>query len=116
MQFGDDERAAAIQVGAVLLFGILIISMAMYQATVVPDQNEGVEFNHNQEVQGQMQDLRNTVVSVPGGGGGGSVTVELGTRYPSRSLLVNPGPAYGSLRTVGTNDESARGISSPVRR
>ncbi|PSQ26503.1 hypothetical protein BRD03_10590 [Halobacteriales archaeon QS_9_68_17] len=106
MQLGDDERAAAIQVGAVLLFGILIISMAMYQSTVVPDQNKGIEFNHNQEVQGQMQDLRNTVVSVPGGGNGGSVTVELGTRYPSRSLFVNPGPAYGSLRTVGTNDES----------
>ena len=105
MQFGDDERAAAIQVGAVLLFGILIISMAMYQATVVPDQNKGVEFNHNQRVQGQMQDLRNTVVSVPSGGGGGSVTVDLGTTYPSRSLFVNPGPPYGSLRTVGTNEE-----------
>ncbi|NHN48376.1 PKD domain-containing protein [Halostella sp. JP-L12] len=104
MQFGDDERAAAMQVGAVLLFGILIISMATYQATVVPDQNKGVEFNHNQEVQGQMQDLRNSVVSVPRGGGG-SVTVDLGTTYPSRTLFVNPGPPYGSLRTVGTNEE-----------
>ena len=106
MQFGDDERAAAIQVGAVLLFGMLIISMATYQATVVPDQNKGVEFNHNQKVQGQMQDLRNSVVSVPSGDGGSSVTVDLGTTYPSRTLFVNPGPAYGSLRTVGTDNES----------
>jgi hypothetical protein len=104
MQFGDDERGAAIQIGAVLLFGMLIISMATYQATVVPNQNKEIEFNHNQEVQGQMQDLRNTVVSVPGGGNGGSVTLDLGTTYPSRTLFVNPGPPSGSLRTVGTND------------
>jgi hypothetical protein len=104
MQFGDDERAAAIQIGAVLLFGMLIISMATYQATVVPNQNKEIEFNHNQEVQGQMQDLRNTVVSVPGDGNGGSVTLDLGTTYPSRTLFVNPGPPSGSLRTVGTND------------
>ncbi|WP_323190564.1 invasin domain 3-containing protein [Halostella sp. PRR32] len=106
MQFGDDERAAAIQVGATLLFGMLIISMALYQATVVPDQNKGIEFNHNQKVQGQMQDLRNAVVSVPGGGNGGSVTLDLGTTYPSRTLFLNPGPPSGSLRTVGTNEEN----------
>ncbi|WP_121822600.1 CARDB domain-containing protein [Halostella salina] len=106
MQFGGDERAAAIQVGATLLFGMIIVSMAMYQATVVPDQNAQVEYNHNQEVQSQMQELRNAIVSVPGGGNGGSVTVDLGTRFPSRTLFVNPPAPSGSLRTVDTTNAS----------
>ncbi|WP_135820955.1 PKD domain-containing protein [Halostella litorea] len=105
MQFGGDERAAAIQVGATLLFGMIIVSMALYQATVVPDQNAEVEYNHNQEVQGQLQELRNAVVSVPGGGNGKAVTVDLGTRFPSRTLFVNPPAPSGSLRTVGTGTD-----------
>jgi len=66
MQFWGDDRGQAIQIGAVLLFGILIISFSSYQAFVVPNQNEQVEFNHNQRVQGQLQDVRNAIVSMPG--------------------------------------------------
>ncbi len=100
----DDDRGQAIQVGAVLLFGILIVAFASYQAVVVPDQNRRVEFNHNQQVQSQLQDVRNTIVSVVGGGAGGSVSVDLGTQYPGRAVALNPGAPSGSLRTVGMDD------------
>jgi len=107
MDFVGDERAQSIQIGAVLLFAVLIIAFSSYQAFVVPDQNQEVEFNHNQQVHSQMQDLRNGMLSLRGSGGKKSVSVQLGTRYPSRAIAVNPGPASGSLRTVETGDESA---------
>jgi hypothetical protein len=106
MLSGFDERGQAIQIGAVLLFGLLIISFASYQAFVVPNQNKQIEFKHSQQVQEQLQDLRNGIVSIPGGGNGRSVSIPLGTQYPSRAFALNPGPATGTLRTAGTTDSS----------
>ena len=104
MTFTGDERAQSVQVGAVLLFGVLIIAFSSYQAFAVPEQNREVEFNHNQEVQTQLQDLRNAVVSVPGETSSQSISVTLGTQYPSRAIARNPGPPSGALRTNGTAD------------
>ena len=106
MDLVGDDRAQSIQIGAVLLFAVLIIAFSSYQAFVVPDQNREVEFSHNQEVQGQMQDLRNAIVSARGTGEDRSVSVQLGTRYPTRPIARNPGPPSGTLRTEGTTDES----------
>ncbi|PSP26888.1 hypothetical protein BRC65_08825, partial [Halobacteriales archaeon QH_2_65_14] len=105
MRFSADQRAQAIQIGAVLIFGILIVFLSLYQAFVVPNHNEGIEFNHNEEVRDEMTELRSTAVSMQGVTTTRSVSVTLGTRYPSRTIFVNPGPASGTLRTVGTTDE-----------
>jgi len=104
MRFRDDERGQSVQIGAVLLFATLIIAFSSYQAFVVPQQNQAVEFSHNQQVQGELQDLRNAIVSMPGGGSTTATSVTLGTTYPSRALAQNPGPPSGSLRTEGTGD------------
>ena len=106
MTFMGDERAQSVQVGAVLLFGVLIIAFSSYQAFAVPEQNQEVEFNHNQQVQTQLQDLRNAIVSVPGQPSRQAVSVQLGTRYPSRLVATNPGPPSGLLYTDGTSNES----------
>ncbi|RLM47288.1 hypothetical protein DVK00_01935 [Haloarcula sp. Atlit-47R] len=106
MTFMGDERAQSVQVGAVLLFGVLIIAFSSYQAFAVPEQNREVEFNHNQQVQTQLQDLRNAIVSVPGQPSRQAVSVQLGTRYPSRLVATNPGPPSGLLYTDGTSNES----------
>jgi hypothetical protein len=103
--FGD-ERAQAIQVGAVLIFAIIIIFLSTYQAFVVPNQNEEIEFNHNQEARQQMTDLRSNIILMPGSSSTRAASVDLGVRYPSRALFVNPGPASGSLRTVATEDSA----------
>jgi len=103
--FGDN-RAQAIQVGAVLIFAIIIIFLSTYQAFVVPNQNEEIEFNHNQQAQQQMTDLRSNVILMPGSSSTRATSVDLGVRYPSRALFVNPGPASGTLRTVGTEDSA----------
>jgi hypothetical protein len=83
-----------------ILLGFVVIALATYQAQVVPQQNARVEFTHSQNVQGQLQDVRGAVVSVPGGGNGRSVSVDLGTRYPDRTIFVNPSPPSGQLRTA----------------
>ena len=103
MYWGDD-RGQSIQIGAVLLFGALIVALAGYQAFVVPQQNEQVEFSHSQTVQNDLQDLRNALASMTGEASARSVSVQLGTRYPARVIAVNPGPPSGSLRTEGTRD------------
>ncbi|MFW5934733.1 MAG: hypothetical protein ACOCQL_02660 [Halolamina sp.] len=103
MTFRDDDRAQSLQVGAILLFGILIIGLATVQATVVPDGNAAVEFDHSRAVQSDLQDLRNALL----GAADGDATptrVKLGTTYRNRVFFVNPPPADGRLRTVGADD------------
>jgi hypothetical protein len=99
MRLRDDRRAAALQVGAILLFGFLIIGLSLYQATVVPNQNEGVEFEHNQQVQESLQQLRNGILQTAAAERTSPTAVQLGTRYPTRIVAVNPPPSSGRLAT-----------------
>mgnify|MGYP000259459328 FL=1 len=106
MQFRVDRRGQAIQIGAVLLLGAIVIAFGIYQATVVPEQNREIEFKHSQTVQDQLTDARNAIVSTGSTGDGRSVSVTLGTQYPSRIIAMNPGPPSGQLSTVGTTNGS----------
>ncbi|QSG11918.1 putative surface protein, possible component of pili like system [Halapricum desulfuricans] len=106
MQFRGDRRGQAIQIGAVLLLGAIVLSFAIYQSTVVPEQNREIEFQHSQTVGDQLQDVRNGIVSTGSTGDGRSVSVTLGTQYPSRVIAMNPAPPSGTLATVGTTDRS----------
>ena len=99
MRFRDDRRAVALQVGAILLLGFLVIGLALYQATVVPDQNERVEFDHNQQVQQSLQDVRNSILRTASAERTSPTTVPLGTRYPTRVVAVNPPPSSGTVTT-----------------
>ena len=49
MDFWGDERGQPVQIGFILLFGILVLAFAGYQGYVVPNQNSQVEFQHSQE-------------------------------------------------------------------
>ena len=104
MAFLTDDRAQALQVGAVLLFGILVILFTVWQAFVIPDANERVEFTHNQEVQSEMVSLQGTAISAADSGTPQSTSVQLGQQFPSRLLFVNPSPATGTLRTTAIGD------------
>lgn len=106
MRFLSDSRAQSVQIGAVLLFGILIVLLSTWQAFVVPNQNEEVEFNHNERVQQQMTELRSTIISMPGADTPQSVTIDVGLRYPSRTIFRNPPPVSGRIQTLDTTDES----------
>ncbi|AZH26478.1 BamA/TamA family outer membrane protein [Haloplanus aerogenes] len=107
MSFRGDRRAVTVQVGAILLFGILVLLLATYQATIVPQQNEQVEFNHNVEVQQDLLTLRGELLEAADGEQFRAVTIKLGTTYPERALFVNPPPASG---TIGTADAGGMGV------
>lgn len=99
MDFGDDERAQSILVGAILLFAILIIAFSSYQAFVVPNQNAEVEFNHNERVQNDMVEIRNELLASYTTGQDGYATIELGTRFSPRLIALNPPAASGTFQT-----------------
>jgi hypothetical protein len=106
MQFRGDRRGQAIQVGAVLLLGAIVLTFSIYQATVVPEQNREIEFKHSQTVQDQLTDVRNAILSTGSTGDDRSTSVTLGTQYPARIIALNPSPPSGTLSTVGTTNES----------
>jgi hypothetical protein len=97
MRLRDDTRAAAIQIGAVLLFAVLIIALASYQAVIVPDQNRADEFDHNKQVHGDLQDVRNAVLSAVSNGAPQSASVGLGTEFQNRIFFLNPPDPAGTL-------------------
>jgi PKD repeat protein len=104
MQSWSDDRAVAVQVGAIILFAFVVIAIAGYQASVVPNQNKQIEYNHNQEIQGQLQELEGTIGSMPATRERRTVTIDLGTSYPARTIFVNPPRPTGRLDVVGTRN------------
>ena len=100
MDSGDWDRGVSEVVGFILVFGMLVIAFTVYQGIVVPDQNRQVEFQHNQEVHGQLQDLRNAIVTTAATGSGQAVSVTLGASYPRRALAQNLGVSGGAIQTT----------------
>ena len=100
MDLGMDDRAQAIQVGFILLFAVILILFSVYQAVIVPNQNEGVEFNHNQQVQGDLIEVRNAILESKSTGQDRQVAVELGTQFPARLIAINPPAPSGLLETT----------------
>jgi len=99
MVFRGDDRAQVIQIGAVLLFGLLIVSFSIYQAYVVPNQNREIEFDHFTGAQDDMAEFRNGVVRAGQTGSSAPVGVQLGTTYPARLAASQPPGSSGTLRT-----------------
>lgn len=95
----SDDRGQALQVGAILLFGILVVGLALYQATIVPTQNERVEFESYLDANGDMERLDSEIGAAAARDYSTRTAVQTGVRYPSRTLFVNPGPAANRLRT-----------------
>jgi hypothetical protein len=100
MSFQSDNRSQAIQIGAVLIFGLIIVLLASYQAFVVPNQNAEIDFNHHQDVQRDMVELRAEILQAKTTGEDRFATVTLGTEYPSRIIAQNGPSPSGSLRTT----------------
>ncbi|WP_256289078.1 hypothetical protein [Halobellus inordinatus] len=112
MSLGGDDRAVTVQIGAVLLLGFLVISLSLYQATVVPQENRQIEFQHNQRVQSDLQEVRNTILGTAATGSSAPASVELGTQYPTRVVAVNPAPPSGTLSTSSLGNITIRNATA----
>ncbi|ELY57475.1 hypothetical protein [Natronolimnohabitans innermongolicus] len=95
-----DERAVTVQIGAVLLLAVVFSALALYQLNAVPAENERVEFAHSQEIQDELQELRNAAQTAGLSGHSQSASVSLGTQYPSRTIAMNPSAPTGQLETI----------------
>ncbi|MGQ3329185.1 Ig-like domain-containing protein [Halorubrum sp. FL23] len=100
MRFSHDRRGQSVVIGTVILFGFLIVALSLYQVQVVPQENSEVEFDHSQQVEGEIIDLRNAILSASRTGDGRPTSLKLGTRYPQRTFSLNPPPASGELSTT----------------
>mgnify|MGYP000138557535 CR=1 FL=1 len=112
----DPNRAVSEVLGFILIFGFLVISWTVYQGVIVPEQNREVELNHNQQVQNQLQDLRNSILTNAYSGTKQTVSVNLGASYPDRTLTVNLGVSAGAIGTVeydGSNQIRIANAESP---
>ncbi|QWC18732.1 hypothetical protein [Halorubrum sp. 2020YC2] len=102
MRFSRDRRGQSVVVGTVILFGFLILALASYQAFAVPAQNSEAEFDHNQDLQSDMQELRASLLDVGDAEDDPyqrPVSVDIGFRYEPRLFAVSPPPPTGNLRT-----------------
>lgn len=104
MDFWGDERGQPVQIGFILLFGILVLAFAGYQGYVVPNQNSQVEFQHSQDSVTDMQTFREDFLGAAEDGRRFSAGFDLGTDYPARLVALNPPPASGTLRTETPGD------------
>ena len=95
----SDDRGQALQVGAILLFGILIVGLALYQGTVVPDQNERVEYETYLQASNDVTQLDNQINRAAAQDYPTRTQVRTGVSYPTRLVTVNPGPPGNRLRT-----------------
>jgi hypothetical protein len=95
-----EDRAVSSVVGFLLVVGIVVLLLAIYQAQIIPAQNRGTEFQHSQTVQNDMVDLRNAILTADTNGERTFASVQLGTTYQPRVIGINPGPPSGSLRTA----------------
>lgn len=99
MDFRGDRRAQAMQVGAVVVVGVAIVALSVYQVTSVPQQNRQIEAAHSDQVRGQLLTMRAAILETARTGTGHAATVSLGPAYPDRFLAVNPSPPAGTLWT-----------------
>lgn len=112
MDLRDDERGQAVQVGVVLLLAVLVVAISFYQASVVPDQNREVEFNHYLDAGSDVADLRNAILRSAASGEVTAQKVTVGTVYPERAIFVNPPPATGRLSTGPTGNAALGNVTA----
>lgn len=94
-----DNRGVSEIIGAILVFGLVVLSLVIFQTNAVPSANEEVEFDHNQEVQSDLIGLDAELSDAAASGHGGTAVVTVGMDYPTRFLFRNPPPVSGSLTT-----------------
>lgn len=107
MGFRGETRGQSEVVGAILIFAIIVALIGINQAFVVPDANADVEFQHSNDVQRDMVDIRSGSTEAAASNEPRSRSIALGTDYPTRFVAVNPPAPTGRFQTVSGGEISA---------
>jgi len=97
--FAADNRAVSAVIGFILVFGILMLLLTVYQAQIVPQQNAETEFKHFEDSKNEFTEVRNSIATAGQADVSQFSSVTLGTTYQSRLLTINPAPPEGTIRT-----------------
>jgi len=114
MEWRGDNRGQSIQVGAILLFATLIIALSVYQASVVPEKNQRIEFDAYEDATDDFVAVRNTMLAAAGGDGSRGVTVKTGAQYPPRVFLVNDLEPAGRIATTDPTTVTVGNVNASV--
>lgn len=98
----DDRRAQAQVLGVAIVFALAMTALTLYQVNVVPEKNADVEFDHTESVAADMATVQDQLRTASATGAPTSAGVQLGLRYPSRTLGVNAPPPSGRIATGPT--------------
>jgi hypothetical protein len=99
--------------GVLLLFGLAVLLLVVVQTSAVPAANERVEHEHNQRVLTDLGELNGAVAEVAAGSEERTVDLEMGTNYPMRPGLANPGPSSATARTASLGSTTIAGAVAP---
>jgi hypothetical protein len=107
-------------IGAVVLFGFLIVALSLYQIQVVPQQSGQAEFEHFEDVQNDLVELRTAISAAGQSERPQFVDVKLGTSYQTRVFAINPPDPAGTLRTsdaynITIRDDSGTTVNVSTR-
>ena len=110
--FITDRRGVSEVIGAVVIFGFLILTLSAYQTVGVPAQNTDIEVSHSFDVQDDLAELQSAVVANVDSQRTQAVTVDLAPQYPTRILTINAPPPSGQVttETVGTGNITSSGF------
>lgn len=92
----------SVVIGSVLMFGILIVAFSIYQASVIPQQNAEVEYQHYTEFRSDMIAF-DTTVDQTKSLNTASTTMTVSKSYPTRLIAVNP-PPFRTRISIGDNN------------
>lgn len=96
----ESSRGVSEVIGFVLFFAVVILFLSLWQAFIIPSDTTNAETDHQLTVEGDLQDLRDTLELSRQAENRDSVRVQLGPDYQDRLLFSNPPRPAGSIQTV----------------
>ncbi|MBI2869599.1 MAG: hypothetical protein HYX96_07235 [Chloroflexi bacterium] len=94
----QERKGISVVIGAIMMFTIMTGLYVSIQVVEVPAWNRQLEFEAFEAAYGDMLSLKADIGMVAIGGAPKSTAIRLGTRYPQRPFLANPGQGIaGSL-------------------
>lgn len=106
----DDDRGVSEVLGAILLFGIVIVALGSYQAFIVPQQNAEIELTHDAQVNDEFAEIQASISNAAATGTPRTTSITMGTRYPVRVAGLNPPTVSGKLATRNRGPIAASGF------
>lgn len=96
-------------IGAILIFGILILFLGLLQMYLVPQIVADTEQNHVEQIENDFTGISTAISDAAGSNSDRSAALTLGTRNGVFATLLLPPPASGSLHTEDVGNLSGDG-------